>query len=237
MHATRYLIVNADDFGQSHGINRGIIEAYEHGIVTSASLMTRWPATAAAAEYAGAQPQLSVGLHFDLGEWLYRAGEWVALYNVAPLDNEQAITEEISAQLASFRRLLGKDPTHIDSHQHIHLREPVRSVLMEVAHSLQVPLRHLSTTVHYCGEFYGQTAEGFSLPDSIAIQSLLDILGALPEGLTELTCHPGAESDLETMYGSERVEELRVLCDPQVRATIAALGIELRSFTTWQAKW
>src|SRR5437870_3779943 len=42
--AARYLIVNADDFGLSPGVNRGIIEAHEHGIVTSASLMVRWPA-------------------------------------------------------------------------------------------------------------------------------------------------------------------------------------------------
>jgi len=41
MSDRRYLIVNADDFGQSPGVNRGIIQAHEHGIVTSASLMVR----------------------------------------------------------------------------------------------------------------------------------------------------------------------------------------------------
>ena len=41
---SRAVIVNADDFGQSAGINRGIVEAHERGIVTSASLMVRWPA-------------------------------------------------------------------------------------------------------------------------------------------------------------------------------------------------
>ena len=49
---TRRLIVNADDFGQSAGINEGIIRCHERGIVTSASLMVRWPHAAAAAEYA-----------------------------------------------------------------------------------------------------------------------------------------------------------------------------------------
>jgi len=42
---TRFLIVNADDFGQSPGINRGIIKAHADGIVTSVSLMVRWPAS------------------------------------------------------------------------------------------------------------------------------------------------------------------------------------------------
>ena len=46
MPATRSLIVNADDFGQSPGMNRGTIAARERGIVTSASLMVRWPAAA-----------------------------------------------------------------------------------------------------------------------------------------------------------------------------------------------
>jgi predicted glycoside hydrolase/deacetylase ChbG (UPF0249 family) len=54
MSTNRYLIVNADDFGQSHGVNRGVIEAFENGIVTSASLMVRWPAAVEAAAYARA---------------------------------------------------------------------------------------------------------------------------------------------------------------------------------------
>jgi predicted glycoside hydrolase/deacetylase ChbG (UPF0249 family) len=66
--AGRYLIVNADDFGQSDGINQGVVKAYERGIVTSASLMVRWPTASAAAVYARAHPDLSLGLHIDLGE-------------------------------------------------------------------------------------------------------------------------------------------------------------------------
>src|SRR5262249_22921163 len=66
MTATRYLIVNADDFGRSAGVNRGIIQAHEQGIVTSASLMVHWPAAREAAEYGRGRPGLSLGLHFDL---------------------------------------------------------------------------------------------------------------------------------------------------------------------------
>jgi predicted glycoside hydrolase/deacetylase ChbG (UPF0249 family) len=54
---TRQLIVNADDFGQSAGVNRGVIEAHENGIVTSASLMVRWPDAADAARYARPAPR------------------------------------------------------------------------------------------------------------------------------------------------------------------------------------
>src|SRR2546426_8473794 len=87
MTGARYLIVNADDFGRSAGVNRGIIRAHQHGIVTSASLMVRWPAAAAAAEYARRHSRLSVGLHLDLGEWVYGSSNWTVLYQVVALDD------------------------------------------------------------------------------------------------------------------------------------------------------
>src|SRR5438105_15542053 len=121
----RYLVVNADDFGLSNGVNRGIIQAAQQGIVTSASLMVRQPAAAAAAAYARESTRLSVGLHVDLGEWIYRNGEWVHLYFVVPTDDAAAVRAEVAGQLADFNRLTGTDPTHLDSHQHVHREEPV----------------------------------------------------------------------------------------------------------------
>jgi predicted glycoside hydrolase/deacetylase ChbG (UPF0249 family) len=51
MAGPRLLVVNADDFGRSRGVNAGVIAAHERGIVTSASLMVRWPAARGAADY------------------------------------------------------------------------------------------------------------------------------------------------------------------------------------------
>jgi chitin disaccharide deacetylase len=117
------------------------------------------------------------------------------------------------------------------SHQHVHLREPARSILTDIAHELAVPLRHYAPSVRYCGDFYGQTGEGLPLPESISVGRLLEILAALPPGVTELACHPGLDEDeLNSTYRSERAEEATVLCDPRVRATIIAGGIELWSF-------
>lgn len=231
MSAKRYLIVNADDFGQSPGVNQGIMRAHQYGIVTSASLMVRWPGAVEAVQFSQAHPELSLGIHLDLGEWVYRDETWVALYEVASMDDHAAVAEEVARQFEAFQRLVGKAPTHIDSHQHVHLREPLRSIGIEVAGKLAVPLRLCSPEIHYCGDFYGQTAEGSPLPDAISVDGLIKILGALPPGTTELGCHPGEGNDLDTMYSSERAEEVKVLCDPQVRATIVAMGIELRSFS------
>jgi predicted glycoside hydrolase/deacetylase ChbG (UPF0249 family) len=228
--SARYLIVNADDFGQSHGINRGIITAFREGIVTSTSLMVRWPAAAEASVYARKHPGLSVGLHIDLGEKIFRAGEWVPIYTVVPLQSETAIRDEISRQLAEFDRLVGHAPTHLDSHQNVHLREPVRSILTEIAQRLTVPLRHCSAEITFRGNFYGQTAAGTPLSDAISVDGLIQILGALPTGCTELGCHPAAQCDFYTMYRDERLDELKVLCDPRVRAALKPIGIGLRSF-------
>ena len=71
----RHLIVNADDFGLSAGVNRGIVEAYDNGIVTSASLMVHKPAAAQAAALARSRPSLGLGLHIDIGV-VGRAVEW-----------------------------------------------------------------------------------------------------------------------------------------------------------------
>jgi predicted glycoside hydrolase/deacetylase ChbG (UPF0249 family) len=233
MPGQRYLIVNADDFGQSPGINRGIIQAHEHGIVTSASLMVRWPAAAEAAAYGREHPAFSIGLHLDLGEWIYREKSWTSLYQVVPIDDPDAVAEEVGRQLAAYRRLMGADPTHLDSHQHVHRDEPVHSFLIETAREMDVPLRHFCPPIRYCGNFYGQTAEGQFFPQGISVDALIRLLSQLPLGVTELGCHPGEEEALDSMYVHERVEEVRTLCDPRIRTALAVEGINLCSFRTY----
>jgi chitin disaccharide deacetylase len=228
--AERWLIVNADDFGQSHGVNQGIVDAHERGIVTSASLMVRWPAAAEAAAYARRRPALSVGLHVDLGEWIRRDGAWQPLYTTVALDDPIATSDEVARQVLRFRELLGRDPTHLDSHQHVHRREPVRSALAAVARELGIPLREADERILYSGAFYGQTADGEPWPDAITVAGLIRILATLPRGFTELGCHPAYADDLHTMYRAERTRELAALCDPSVRPALARLGIELTSF-------
>jgi len=232
MVVDRYLIVNADDFGLSSGVNRGIIKAHEQGIVTSASLMVRMPGAAEAAAYGREHPRLSIGLHFDLGEWSYRAGSWLSVYEVAPVDDRSAVARQADCQLAAFQGLLGRNPSHIASHKHVHRHEPVRSTLGELARKLAIPLRDFSSGVRYCGRFYGQTCQGCPLPDAISVKGLIDILAALPPGLTELGCHPGEGNDFQSMYLHEREQEVRTLCDPLIQATLGSQHIQLCSFNS-----
>jgi predicted glycoside hydrolase/deacetylase ChbG (UPF0249 family) len=225
----RILIVNADDFGQSAAITRGIVRAHEQGIVTSTSLMVRCPAAADAVKHAGG---LDLGLHIDLGEWTYRHNEWIAVYERVEMEERSAVECEIEDQLAEFQRLTGKIPSHLDSHQHVHLHEPVLSVARRFAEELAVPLRGLSPLIRYCGDFYGQSGTGDPCPRAITVEALIKLVRDLPAGMTELACHPGEDGDPNelSMYGRERLVELETLCHPQVRDAFSQEQVRLCSF-------
>ncbi len=238
MSADRLLIVNADDFGQSAGVNRGVARAHEEGIVTAATLMVRWPAGREAAAYARERPKLDLGLHLDLGEWYYAEGEWRARYEVLDTTDADAVETEVEAQLDAFRRLLGREPTHLDSHQHVHRQQPVRSILARAGRRLGVPVRDVTPRVRYRGDFYGQDGRGFPHPEAITVDFLLRLLEGLPEGATELGCHPGEPDDeLESTYRAERPVEVATLCDPLVGAALDQLGIRLTTFAELTAAW
>jgi predicted glycoside hydrolase/deacetylase ChbG (UPF0249 family) len=227
---SRILIVNADDFGLSSGVNRGVARAHDEGIVTSTSAMVRQDAIEEAAELASERPRLSVGLHVDLSEWIYREGDWVPLYQVVAGEDREAVEAEVAAQLARFVALFGRQPTHLDSHQHRHFEEPIRSVVVAAARQLQVPVRGCTHGIAYRGEFYGQTGRGDPYPEGITVEALLALLSSLTEGVTEIGCHPAAEADEGSTYSSERPAELEVLCDSRVKAAVQEEGIALRSF-------
>ena len=227
--STRQLVVNADDFGRSEGINRGIIEGFERGIVRSASLMVRWPAAAQAADYANRHPHLGVGLHFDLSEWRYE-GEWLPVYEVLEELTAETVTRELTSQLAAFDRLMQRPPSHIDSHQHVHREEPIRAAVIAAGAELGIPVRECTPGITYRGDFYGQWGRGEPYPEGITLESLLEVLASLPDGVTELGCHPAAEPELESSYAHERPLELAVLCHPRTIAAVREHGIELCSF-------
>lgn len=224
------LIVNADDFGQSTGINKGIIHAHENGIVTSASLMVRYPAVTEAVTYSKSHKNLGVGLHLDLGEWYYSNGQWKVLYAVVNMEDIEAVRNEINRQLDTFRQLTGKNPTHIDSHQHVHLRDNILPVAKDVARQLNITLRRQSNKVNYVGDFYGQAEDGSHYLQAISVDALQIVISRIIEGITEIACHPGFADDMQTMYKNERQIEVQTLCDQRIIEAVIKSGIELGTF-------
>jgi predicted glycoside hydrolase/deacetylase ChbG (UPF0249 family) len=183
-----------------------------------------------AAAYARSHPAMSVGLHFDLYEWQYRDGEWQRVYEHANPDDSAAVDAELRRQIEIFRELVGADPTHLDSHQHAHLSEPVRSVVLRYAQRQRLPVRGCSTLIAFCGDFYGQTGRGEPFPEGITAEQLSTMIASLQPGWTELACHPGYAGDWQTDYNEPREQEVRALCDPSVRSALTKSNVALRSF-------
>jgi chitin disaccharide deacetylase len=228
----KYLIVNADDFGASTGINRGILDCHVRGIVTSASLMVTGRAAHEAAAMSRDYPRLSLGLHWDV------FGEDEREFDLSDL---AAVREEFRRQMDSFHNLAGRMPTHVDSHRHAHRRPDLIKIFKELVTPLAIPLRH-DGSVRFVGNFYAQWEWKITNRDYVSVPALADILRTLVlPGWTELSCHPGYVSpDFSSVYLEEREAEVQTLTDPRVAEAIRELGIRLVNFADFSSlgeKW
>jgi predicted glycoside hydrolase/deacetylase ChbG (UPF0249 family) len=219
---SKYVIFNADDFGYSIGINRGIVDAHERGVVTSATLIVNAPATEDAVVLAKAHPNLAVGLHVNF------TNEAEAFID---LESREACRSELRRQYERFVELMGTAPTHLDSHQHVH-RHAMRGPLFEeLAIEVGLPLRD-RPPVTFKGGFYAQWEYGVSEPEKVSLDQLVRILrGEIGDGIYEMSCHPGYfDPALEAVYHRDREYELATLTDPRLPGLISDLGIELISY-------
>jgi len=209
----RWLVVTADDFGMSPGINRGILQAHRSGILTSTSLLVNRPASHEAAALGRDCPALSIGLHLELDR-----------------GHSERTGVELEAQLARFVDLVGTAPTHVDSHHDAHQDLRVLPEVVAWAGRHGVPVRGHSPARHV-GQFYGQWG-GDRHVEQISCEGLLRLLDTeVCDGVTELTCHPGyVEPGFSSSYTVEREVELRTLCDPRLRQEIEARQIRLVGF-------
>jgi len=153
----RRLIVNADDFGLTEGVNRGIVEAHQRGMVTSTTLMANSGAFEHAVTLARSNPNLSVGCHLVLvdGSPILDAGQVSSLMDPAnPGEFRQGIgafawqalrkqlnPHEIEAEVtAQIRKLqnAGVKVTHIDTHKHTHMFPQVLRPILRAAQACGV---------------------------------------------------------------------------------------------------
>lgn len=223
----RHVIVNADDFGASSGINRGIVEAHVRGVVTSTSLMVTGSGVDEAVAMSRDLPRLGIGLHWDVsGE-----GESARKFD---LENPALVRDEFARQLDRFVQLVGRLPTHVDSHQHVHRLAWVMPVIRPLVERLGVPLRH-DGKVSFVGGFYGQWEHLVTDLSHVSVSYIQQLLREETSAeWTEIACHPGyASDDFTSVYLAEREHELRTLCDPRVRRTIEELGLTLVNYDHW----
>lgn len=238
------LIVNADDFGYSKGVNYGIIAAHQYGVVTSATLMVNMPGAEHAFELMRQYPDLRVGVHLtltcgrpladDVPSLVDEEGKFLSYEDIFAHARPEEIEVELTRQIERFLAA-GFGPTHLDSHHHVHGHPLVQPIVLRLAERYNLPVRKFQrdpvegvrTTDHLIYQFYG---------DEISLDLLLHLLDQVDRAsvdTVEVMCHP-AYVDYELLTGSsyalQRVKELHILTDPRLRAELSSRGIQLISY-------
>ncbi|MGE7604486.1 chitin disaccharide deacetylase [Peribacillus sp. NPDC097675] len=238
------LIMNADDFGYCKGINLGIIECFQNGVVTSATLMANMPGTEHAAALAKENQDLGVGVHLvltcgrpvrsDVPSLVREDGEFHRIGDMPKCADPMDIEKELNSQMERFLSL-GLAPTHIDSHHHVHGLEKVFPVVEKIAKKYGVPVRKLEDSHHeipdikstdrLITDFFGS---------NLMAGDLIDILdSSLAFETVEIMCHPGYIDEAiltGSSYALPRVKEMSILTDPEIQKAIEARNIQLVSY-------
>lgn len=248
----KYLLVNADDFGFSPGVNKGILQAHRQGLVTSTTVMVNLPAAALIIPALANNVNLGAGVHLNTtyGSPLLPVERVPSLVNsegrfLRPEAgygkvNPEEIAAEWQAQIDLFRSW-GLKPSHLDSHHHVHTWPELREKAAVFAESLGVPLRFTDSetrevlvnrgvpvTERFIGDFYGEEATP---------GRMMEILRSLEPGVTELMCHPAiVDPDLEkfSSYTWPRNAELAALTNPEALDLAKELGIKLINYRQLQ---
>jgi len=250
LKSEKLLVVNADDFGFTTDVNRGIVEAHRNGIVTATTLMAAGAAFDDAVRLADENPTLDIGCHLVL------VGSRSALHpekNLPPdipalirtiALRRMRIFDELAAQVKKILAA-GIRPTHLDTHKHTHLLPEVAWAVGRVSRTFGIPwvrgpLRAplFATITRLIFRYHGCRSTGrfagFRMTGRFGTEELVKFLKELPGGTTEFMCHPGfCEDELlraPTRLKQSRARELEALTAPATRRAIEQAGIRLAAY-------
>jgi len=220
------LIVNADDFGYSRGINYGIIDAHKNGVVNSATMMMNMPGVSHAVELAKENPSLQVGIHLvltcgkpllnDVPTLVNENGNFKSRHEFFEDKNISLdeLEREWTAQIEKFLES-GLKPTHFDSHHHVHTVPEFLPVVQKLAQKYNLSARRISEnalqgvapfTDVFLHDFYGE---------GVTDDYFEKILTRIQDGQSvEVMCHPGYldhEILNNSSYAKDRVKETLIL--------------------------
>jgi predicted glycoside hydrolase/deacetylase ChbG (UPF0249 family) len=203
----KYVIINADDFGYSKGINKGILEALNRNAITSTSVMVYGNAADETLKL-GDIRNISVGLHLHMEK---------------AIPNAQ---HEFDTQIRIFKELLGRMPDHIDVHRpRSSDMKQIRPLLEEYSKVNNVPVRELGHAVSI-KEFFGIDVKDNKEvdPERVSVKNLIRILENLEDGVSEIMTHIGySDDELRGLnsYSDLREVELKTLTSFEVREYIS----------------
>jgi|LFRM01.2.fsa_nt_gb predicted glycoside hydrolase/deacetylase ChbG (UPF0249 family) len=241
------LIVNADDFGYSDGVNLGIIEAHRSGIVTSTSAMVTMPSIDHAVGIARFHPRLAIGLHLNITcgkplasvPSLTKKGGLFYKPKDKPdesLFKKEEIKQEFQAQYNEFIRKFGKPPSHLDTHLYAHqVYRTVGEAIREFALEKKLPVRGMIIDGFPPIPFLPWFKVGkFETKEALfrRFEARIRDLAALE--YAEMMVHPAfldAFLMKNSSYNRERLIELKVLTSARIKNLLAIHRIELTNYT------
>lgn len=238
------LIVTADDFGRSDGINRAIIESFKYGIVTGASVLITGSSANDAILFAKENPELGIGLHLDLDRFciIKRPEGIIEGFKQNPIPIKDMIAEA-RRQIEAFKDA-GLTLYHLDSHHHSHLRPEVFPSIIELLKEYGI------TTIRFSDNYYNDyfngdytkyfrqilIERGIITTDYFIARWGEGCLESLPElKSAELMMHPGYPGD-DVSLPEWRVKELMICTAPKVKEEIKRKDITLLTFKELQTR-
>lgn len=257
----RKLLVNADDFGLARDVNQGIVEAHRAGILTATTLMATGAAFEDAVRLAKENPSLDVGCHLVLVGAPPFPDTVPGLAAAIGLGRVR-IYEELVTQVRRIVDA-GLRPTHLDTHKHTHLLPPVLAAVARISEEFGIPWvrRPFDFPLQPGGTGWGRRAvsgalgmargrfervlarhgcrstdhfAGFQITGRVTAAAVADLIRSLPEGSTELMCHPGFCTEelraLRTRLKESREEELHALTAPEVRKALDEAAVEMSGY-------
>lgn len=221
-----YLIVNADDFGLSKGINYGIVEAHINGVVTSTTMMITMPEVDHALRLSKVVPNLKIGLHLNitLGKPLTKCPTLLKedgnFYKPRENPNqdlfsEEEIYQEFRAQYELFLKRVGRKPTHFDSHLYAHQRYPkAKRAVIKLAQEVDLPVRGITVNGFKDVKFF----DFFRGNNGVDLNTIIyeKIEEMKQHKIGELMVHPAYVDEFLhefSSYNMPRAQELEILTD------------------------
>ncbi|MFA6600241.1 MAG: ChbG/HpnK family deacetylase [Candidatus Omnitrophota bacterium] len=241
------LIVNADDCNLTKAVTEAILDCHGRGIVSSTTFLINLPLRSAQVKRLKARKSLGVGLHLNvtLGQPLSAPeevrsltgaeGEFLGLRRLLvgqPV--RQEVFGEYCRQIDRFRKVFGRLPTHLDTHHQMHDRSLFLEALVAAAKRYKLPVRRSRSMEQKRRAGTPDFLFGSLDPAcSWTGHALTEVLRNLPEGTSEIMCHPG-QTDVAlkaiSSMTSARDREYRIFCQSRFRKMLGDLGVFLTHY-------
>ena len=243
----RFLIVNADDCNLTEGVTSAILDCHDHGILSSTTFMMNLPISQKAVRELKQRKNLGVGIHLNvtlgrpvtdpkkIRSLLQGPGDFRKYAEqTSKLPKASELVLEYQSQINLFKKVFGRNPTHLDTHHQLHDAAFFFHALVEVAKKNRLPIRRSRLTrarssFPHTDFFFGNLRPR----EHWTPEPLETLLQHLPEGVSEIMCHPGKNDPqlrAASSFTTDREVEWKIFRDKKWRRLLQEHQIKLGNY-------